>query len=286
MKRLNYKTLFIVSLIWFVSACRGDGPSIEVSDKDSSKNSNGKGSISTSQDGGMSSVSKGGVKMPTSAIPSESSDSVPSKAPTPAPAPTTTQAPTSVPTSTPTTQTPAPAPTPAPTPTAPATPTPAPAPTPTPTPTTPAANWAWKEVTNLVPSGAIYTGTYNSYAAYVCRVKALGQVIPGILLGVDKVCYITWAGELYYSNTYEVFMITSGKFSDQLATEVATNGNIPENALAMGDNGSGSSWYSCRVVYEGEIRLGRIMKGIPGCIFWDNEKEVYAVNYDVIVKKK
>lgn len=132
----------------------------------------------------------------------------------------------------------------------------------------------------------IYTGTYNSYDAYICRVKALGQVIPGILLGVDKVCYITWAGDLYYSDAYEAFIITSGGFSDQLGTEIASNGNIPANALPMGDNGAGSSWYSCRVLYEGETRLGRIMKGLPGCIFWDNADEVYAVNYDVLVKKK
>jgi len=134
------------------------------------------------------------------------------------------------------------------------------------------ANWT----TVAHPFDGVVTGTDTDGAPlYSCRVNYQGGVYPGKTRSDWAFCDIGRGRQI---QPYETLVAA---WTDE------TNGTVPSNAYAFGNDGSngnqGPTLYPCRAYLDGlGLQLGKVRPGLWGCRIPYGWQEVVATTYQVL----
>jgi hypothetical protein len=138
----------------------------------------------------------------------------------------------------------------------------------------------WKEAAGgNIPLDATIAGhEADGTSLYCCRAKYQNGLHPGKVRPEFGAANIPYGGAEVKVNPYEVYC-GGGKWVD------ASNGNIPEGAICLGNEKDGTPIFVARAAYNGGIHPGKIRHGFGAANIPYGNKEVKVANYQVLVEK-
>nr|CAD7571091.1 unnamed protein product [Timema californicum] len=106
-----------------------------------------------------------------------------------------------------------------------------------------------------------------------------GDFLPAKVIPSRASAFVCWGGQEVAVEQYEVIC------SSQVAWEFATNGEVPEGAIAIGSTQDGEKLYAGRVMHDGTQTPGKIQPSHESCYIPYCGEEIAFKEYEVLVLK-
>nr|BAN20200.1 conserved hypothetical protein [Riptortus pedestris] len=137
--------------------------------------------------------------------------------------------------------------------------------------------WAWSSAGN-VPSGAVHGGRdADGGTIYVGRATHNGDVLPAKVCPNHGCAFVCWNGEEITKLEYEVLV------SEHTAWKDAEGGDVPSEAIQIGQTRDGEPLYVGRTLIEGTLTIGKVHPS-HGVLYVPYEgKEENFSNYEVLI---
>lgn len=145
----------------------------------------------------------------------------------------------------------------------------------------PGATWQYISAGNVFPyDKAVRAGRdADGSTLYVGRAFHEGDMLPAKVNPSLGIAYVSYGGAEVELVEYEI--LRSGDF----VWEFATNGEIPEGAVEIGQTVDGEKLYSGRAIHSGTQTPGKVQAS-HGCLYIPfNGEEVALTEYEVLAMK-
>lgn len=106
---------------------------------------------------------------------------------------------------------------------------------------------------SVFPANAVKGGTdLDGSDIFVGRAYHEGDMIPAKVIPARNVAYVAYGGREVAKHTYEVLV------QKQLLWQFASNGQVPDGAVAAGTTADGDQLFVGRVFHEGTQTIGKV----------------------------
>ena len=116
---------------------------------------------------------------------------------------------------------------------------------------------------------------------FVARATVDGSVTNGMLNPKLSFAQISYAGQEYKEETYEVLVFNSE--SPPLAWVAAQNGDLPGGAIQGGQEANGDPLYVVKALVEDHVSIGKLNPKYEIAYFPHNGTETGVTSYEVLV---
>lgn len=137
----------------------------------------------------------------------------------------------------------------------------------------------WVPFDQKIPKEAVRGGKEGVQTLFIGRAHHCGSVTPGKVLEVDKTCFIPWGCVSNEKVDYELLINNSSHYN----WVAAEKGNVPDNAFPAGHSEQGETLYIGRVLYNGNLVVGKIQPSHRVCYIALGTEEINFQKYEVFV---